>query len=134
MGSLFCFIYIHMKDIESKKDLRIIVNDFYSKARKDGLIGPFFENTVQIDWPNHLEKITNFWETTLFGNITYKGNPMQVHLHLHQLRKMEQQHFNRWIELFHESVDKYFSGQKAHELKTRALSISTMIHIKTYQS
>ncbi len=35
MGSLFCFIYIHMKDIEIKEDLRIIVNDFYSKARKD---------------------------------------------------------------------------------------------------
>lgn len=122
-----------MEDIQSKEDLRRLVEAFYTKARKDGLIGDFFEKVVEIDWEEHLDKITDFWETILFEKVTYQGNPMKHHLHLHSLRKMKQEHFNQWLHLFSETVDELFKGEKAHLIKTRALSISTMIHIKTIQ-
>jgi len=77
-----------------------------------------------------MPKMYDFWETTLFQKTTYKGNPMTIHLDLNQKQPLKKLHFDRWLLLFNETVNKLFTGQKAELAKTRALSIATVMQIK----
>lgn len=73
----------------------------------------------------------SFWESILLQTHEYKGNPMIKHLHIHRKKPLEVVHFDRWVELFHETVNELYAGEKAEMAKTRAISIATMICIKT---
>jgi len=51
-----------MKQIENRNDINILVNNFYSKIRKDDLLGPIFNAHIPDDkWKEHLDKLTDFW-------------------------------------------------------------------------
>ena len=53
-------------DIRNRNDLKILVDAFYDRVRKDDEIGPIF-NQIIADWPSHLEKITDFLNQHIFG-------------------------------------------------------------------
>ena len=82
---------------------------------------------------NHMPKMYDFWETTLFHKAVYKGNPMQIHTEVNKKFSMKKEHFHRWLELFNTTVDELFSGENAELAKTRALSIATVMQIKITQ-
>ena len=56
---------MHKPDISSREDVFLLVTTFYSKVRKDALLGPIF-NTIIEDWELHFERLTDFWQTNLF--------------------------------------------------------------------
>ncbi len=121
-----------MEDIKSREDIEFLIQTFYSKALKDKTIGHFFNEVVSLDLESHLPKMYDFWEMVLFDSSEYKGNPMKVHQDLNTKSAMNKTHFDVWISLFNETVDANFSGAKANHAKTRALSMATMIQIKTF--
>ena len=51
-----------------------------------------------------------------------------------QKEALKKQHFDRWLLLFNETVNKLFVGNKAELAKTRALSIATIMQVKIHQS
>lgn len=65
------------KEIEDRSDVYKLVCTFYAKVRKHDLLGPIFERHID-DWPAHLERLTDFWETNLFFVAKFKGNPMSL--------------------------------------------------------
>ena len=110
-------------DIETSAEVRILVDRFYEKVRRDPLIGPIFDDVAKVDWPSHLATLYSFWETLL--NVgerkgSYGGAPFPMHARL----PIEKAHFDRWLQLFLETVDENFAGEKANEAKGRALSIA----------
>ena len=121
-----------MEDIKSREDIEFLIQTFYSKALKDKTIGHFFNEVVSLDLESHLPKMYDFWEMVLFDSSEYKGNPMKVHQDLNTKSAMNKTHFDVWISLFNETVVANFSGVKANHAKTRALSMATMIQIKTF--
>jgi hemoglobin len=121
------------RDIEHRKDIELLVNTFYKKVLVDHVIGYIFTDVVNINFHEHMPKMVDFWETTLFQNILYKGNPMAVHLQLNLKEPLNKKHFDQWLTLFNETVDELFFGEKAHLAKTRAMSIATMMQIKIHQ-
>ncbi len=104
------------KDIKSLDDIKLLVNDFYAQVQKDPLIGPIFDEVIQDQWPVHLKKMYSFWQTLLLGERTYDGAPFPPHMKL----PIEGKHFERWIALFHATVDRNFIGEIAEEAKWRA--------------
>ena len=76
-----------MKNLESREDIELLVNSFYDKVVQDETIGFFFKDVVNVDFKKHLPKMYSFWETILFGQMSYKGNPMAVHFPINQLTK-----------------------------------------------
>ncbi|MBQ4821520.1 group III truncated hemoglobin [Aquimarina sp. MMG016] len=103
---------------------------FYNKALQDPNIGAFFTKIAKIDLEAHIPHITDFWEQQLFRTGGYTKNVMKIHQDLHHQKAMEKTHFDTWLSLFHQTVDDHFAGEKAHLIKTRALSIATMMRIK----
>jgi hemoglobin len=116
-----------MSDISTPSDIQLLVETFYRELVTDPLIGKFFAG---LDLDNHLPRIRSFWEMILLGQPGYTTNVTEVHLKLHQRIPMEREHFDRWLELFRNTVDRLFSGPNAEEAKMRALSIATVMLVK----
>ncbi|MDI1317490.1 group III truncated hemoglobin [Flavobacterium sp.] len=118
-------------DIRNRKDIEKLINAFYEKVKVDEVIGYFFNDVAKVNWEIHLPKMYDFWENILFYTANFEGNPMVVHKELNEKSAMTKDHFVRWNELFTTTVDKFFEGKKADEIKNRALNISYAMMFKT---
>ena len=117
-----------MKQIENRTDVSVLVKEFYDKIKVDELLGPIFNDHIPNDkWPEHLSRLTDFWETNLFGVIKFKGNPALVHAQVDKKENhsIEQTHFGRWLELWFTTIDEFFEGDRAEKAKSSARKMST---------
>lgn len=114
-------------DITGHRDVERLVRDFYTRVYKDEVLRPMFEEVAKIDLLEHLPKMNRFWNTVLFGEHSYKGNPMQIHLDLDQLKPLNDCHFVRWLSLFRLTVDELFSGPMAERAKIAAERVNKNI-------
>lgn len=112
------------KDIQNREDIIKLVDTFYNKTKNDHLIGHIFTNVAHVNWELHLPRMYDFWENILFCTGNFDGNPMKTHKELNQKVPMDFTHFNRWNMMFNETVDSLFKGEKAEEIKNRAMNIS----------
>src|SRR4051794_11303394 len=114
-------------DIEKFEDVQLLVRSFYNKVLEDKMLSPFFAYAKKHHWEKHLEVLDAFWNNVLFYSGNYYGNPLQVHLTLHRFSNLESKDFDRWLQLFDETVDELFEGEKAAMAKQRAHSIATIM-------
>lgn len=114
------------KDILQLDDVKLLVDTFYGKVREDELIGPIFNERIQDRWPQHLAKMYTFWQTVLLGEHTYYGSPFPPHAKL----PVEKEHFERWLELFSQTLDELFTGEVANEAMWRANKMAEMFQYK----
>ena len=118
------------KDIQTKEDIKKMVDHFYDAIQQDPLLGPIFNDVSKVDWPSHLPKMYLFWENAVFFTGGYSGNPLKVHQHIHDLFPLTIEHFYRWNEIFIKTVNELFEGKNAELAKTRALHISMVLQEK----
>ncbi|WKN33940.1 group III truncated hemoglobin [Porifericola rhodea] len=114
------------KQITKLEDVRLLVNSFYDKVREDKFLAPIFNERIGDKWPEHLEKMYRFWQTVLLAEHTYMGSPFPPHARL----AIEHTHFERWLQLFTETLEEYFAGEKAEEAKWRAQKMAEMFQYK----
>jgi hemoglobin len=117
-------------DIEGKEGIRLLVDAFYVKVKKDDVIGFIFTDIARVNWEQHLPIMYNFWENVLFQTGNYTGNPMASHAQLHHRFPLTREHFTRWKKLFLETIEQHFEGPNADLARQRALSIATVMEIK----
>lgn len=124
-----------LKEIHSREDLKFLVAEFYKKVRSNNEIGDFFNKTIK-DWPEHIEKLTDFWETNLFFVPKYKGNPLTIHQKVDQKTayKINDFHFGIWLNLWYQTIDQYFYGDIADKAKLRARKIGTRLFLAIYEN
>lgn len=113
----------NIKDISSRGDIVILLNQFYDLAQNDEIIGNKFTN---INMAAHTEIIADFWDGILFGSNRYSGDPFGKHLELN----LEAKDFERWILLFNQTIDENYSGPIADEAKYRAGTIAQVFQHK----
>jgi hemoglobin len=111
-------------DISTDVDVKTLIDSFYAKVNEDDTIGFIFRDIAHVDWTHHLPRMYAFWEFLLLGKDTYQGNPMEVHQKLHRKIALTDQHFDRWLELFTQTVDEHFAGLIAEDAKNRAKLIA----------
>lgn len=122
-----------MNDIENREDLEILLFKFYSKLLSDETISYIFTDVSKINLESHLPKIIDFWNLSLFGKGDYSNNVMKIHLDLNAEEKLKGEHFKSWLNHFYNTVDENFSGKNAEIIKTKALSIATVMQIKMHK-
>jgi len=121
------------KDITSRSDIEKVVNKFYEKINKDELIGFFFSEVVAVNWKKHIPLMCDFWENVLFYKGSYDGDPLTIHLNIHQKHPTLPQHFERWIQLFAECVDENYTGANSEKMKAHAIGIAGVMQKKIKQ-
>ena len=118
-------------DITSREDLFIIVSDFYIDLMASKGLSHFFvsfkdEKVLK----HHLDTLVDFWDNTLFYSGTYKKNAIKPHIDIHAEKGIQSFHFDEWLLLFSKAVDANYQGQNADTIKSRALSIATVMKLK----
>lgn len=126
---------IPLKDIGNRQDIATMVRTFYGKVRQHPELGPFFIETIE-DWGEHIDKLTDFWETNLFFKKAYKGNPLRAHISVDNNfeNSIEQKHFGHWLELWFSTVDQLFQGERAQLAKERARNMANIMFIRIFQA
>jgi len=119
-----------MRDIQTREDLHLLMSEFYLKLLADSKISYIFTDVAKIDLAPHLVDLVDFWEQILFEEGSYRKNVLQIHTNLNQLSKLSAAHFEIWLHYFNTTIDENFAGQIAENMKTRALSIATVMRIK----
>lgn len=119
-----------MKKLETREDIELLVNKFYEKVQHDDTIGFFFNDVAKVDWSKHLPKMYSFWETILFGQMTYKGNPMAVHFPINEKIPIEKRHFEHWVKLWTATIEENFSGEMAETAIYKANNIANLMGFK----
>ena len=114
------------KEITDRKDVILLVNKFYTRVRKDKLIGPIFNEIIGNHWSSHMETLYDFWESRLFEKNIYTGKPLMRHLPL----PIGKPHFDRWLKLWNETIDDYFVGERAALARMRADSVARFFQEK----
>lgn len=110
----------------TKKNIRRMVDRFYSQVIKDELLADFFidklgDEMISDEWLVHMDLLTNFWASITLGDTAYSGQPVKPHLHMEGLQRVT---FERWLELFYETVDKYYTKEPADIFKAKSENIA----------
>ncbi|HWD87628.1 MAG TPA: group III truncated hemoglobin [Mucilaginibacter sp.] len=122
------------KEIQSREDIRLLVENFYSKVKNDDTIGEIFNDVLVFKWDTHIPVMIDFWETVLLGTAVYRGNAMRVHIDLNNIHPLKPEYFARWKKLFFETLDEHFTGRKVDEAKSRVELMEALIQSKIAQS
>ena len=115
-----------IKEIETIDDIKILVDEFYSSVREDDLLADIFNGVIGDNWTEHLNRMYTFWQTILLKEHTYYGSPFPPHSQL----PIERAHFERWLKLFHETLDRHFVGEAADDAKWRSERMAEMFLYK----
>ncbi|MBD3583688.1 group III truncated hemoglobin [Flavobacterium selenitireducens] len=119
-----------MPDIQNRQDLELLLARFYDTLLQNPEMHRIFIDVAKIDMAEHLPTITDFWEQVLLHSGVYKKNVMQLHVELNEKAKLSPGHFQTWLKTFEAAVNENFSGENAEIVKTRALSIATIMQVK----
>jgi len=102
----------------------MLVDAFYGRVRGDGALAPIFESRLAGRWPEHLDTMCDFWSSVLLATGRFRGNPVAKHLGLPGLTVG---HFDRWIELFHETAFTILPHRIATDVTGRAERIRVVL-------
>ena len=119
-------------DILGRPDLVTLVDAFYDKVRADDALGRVFHEVARVDWSTHLPKLHDFWDTVLFRAGTFRGDPVGVHAGLLAETDLPWPLFERWLELFRETVNERFTGENAGHIIRCAEDMARVIHSKIH--
>lgn len=123
------------KDIKTRDDVFLLVSSFYKKVRNDKVLAPFFNDVIK-DWDTHLERLTTFWESSLFLKTKYIGNPLEAHVKVDKTNdnSISELHFGLWLNLWYQTIDELFEGDYAENAKRRARKMGTFLYLKIFEA
>jgi hemoglobin len=101
------------RDLDTPEEIAEMVRRFYADVAQDDVLGPIFNDVARVDWSEHLPKLTAFWCRALLDQPGYAGNPFRAHALVHAKQPFTPAHFERWLELFHETLELGWTGPRA---------------------
>lgn len=104
-----------------------LLDRFYTKARRDPLIGPVFNEAID-DWDEHLRKLSGFWSSVMLTTGRYKGNPMAAHMKL----PIQPDFFERWLALWQETACEVFAPEPAAAFRDKANRIAESLKLALF--
>lgn len=117
------------RDLDSPEEIAEMVRRFYADVAQDDLLGPMFNDVARVDWAEHLPKLTAFWCRALLSVPGYQGNPYRAHQEVDAKRSFTAAHFERWLDLFHDTLDGGWEGPLTDHAKLMACKVA-MVHSK----
>ncbi len=112
------------RDLDTPEEIEEMVRRFYADVAQDDLLGPMFNDVAHVDWSEHLPKLSAFWCRALLGIQGYSGNPFRTHARVHEKRTFTAAHFERWLSLFHDTLELGWVGPYADEAAALAEHIA----------
>ena len=93
--------------------LVVVVLVYWAVPRRVGRYWLILASLPAIDWAEHLPKLTLFWCRALLGIEGYVGNPFRAHALVNERSPFTMAHFERWLQLFYDTVELGWVGPHA---------------------
>jgi hemoglobin len=92
-----------------------LISAFYADVRQHAELGPIFKAHIS-DWPEHLQKITEFWALQTGGTSKYRGGFGAAHFPL----GLKPENFRQWLALWEFNNQRHLAPPEAVELTALA--------------
>lgn len=109
-------------DVIDRENIRKMVREFYAIILDDDILAPFFTKALGDDlaggkWHEHFGTLESFWLMMMTGERGYNGDPFPPHAFLGPLTP---ESFERWLELFHEIIYRFYTQEIADKFYKKA--------------
>lgn len=109
--------------------LKRVVERFYARVRADPELAPIFNDAID-DWPEHLDKLADFWSSVMLTSGRYKGQPVPAHFK-HRDR-ITPALFHRWLSLWNETTAELLPKEAAAALQAKAARIAESLQLALF--
>lgn len=118
-------------DLDSFEELFEMVTRQYSDVVQDELLAPYFTfGSGHLDWQAHIESVADYWQHVVLLTPDYDIDVLEGHRHLHVHRAFNPELFDRWLEIFLDTVDGGWSGPNASLAKKRATGMARAMALR----
>lgn len=102
-----------MPDLDSRTQIHDMVVAFYRAIVFDDVLGPVFDEIAEVDWPSHIPRLVDYWCRILLGESSYTGAMLVAHQEVGAVEPFRAEWFDRWHQLFVDTVRAEWSGPHA---------------------
>jgi hemoglobin len=113
----------------SEDNIKLLVDAFYAKVRRDPELAPIFLRAIPGDWGPHLNKMYAFWSSVMLTTGRYKGNPVMKHMAVPNIQPAM---FARWLALFNETAGELFDEALSAEFGAKAARIAESLQLALF--
>lgn len=113
------------RDLDTPAEIFEMVTRQYVDVSQDDLLQPYFNfGPGFIDWQAHIGTVTDYWCHVLLYAPGYEIDVIESHRHLHDRAPFTPALFDRWLRIFHDTVDGGWSGSHAATANKRATGMA----------
>jgi hemoglobin len=109
------------QDLNSRAQIHDLVVSFYREIVFDEMLEPVFGEVAEVDWALHIPKLIDYWCRVILRQPGYNGYILEAHQHVHDLKPLEVEHFDRWYGLWVETIDARWAGPLVDLTKEHAM-------------
>lgn len=113
------------RDLDTPEEIFEMVTRQYVDVVQDELLEPYFNfGPGFIDWQAHIGSVTDYWCHVVLYAPDYEIDVIENHRHLHDRDPFTPELFDRWLQIFHDTVDGGWAGPQAERAKKRATGMA----------
>lgn len=110
------------RDLDDVEEVHEMVTRLYVDITQDELLGPYFEfGPGFMDWLAHIGNVTDYWAHVLLFTPDYQIDTIEHHRPLHEREPFTPELFDRWLQIFEDTIEGGWSGP----ISTRAVKRAT---------
>lgn len=108
-------------DLDSRDEIFEMVTRQYADITQDDLLAPYFDfGPGFIDWQAHIATVTDYWCRLVLGGSDDGDDTIEHHRPLHERAAFSPELFDRWLQIFRDTVTGGWSGPNADTANKRA--------------
>lgn len=100
------------------------VDAFYERVLADPLLSPLFLDVAGIELSEHLPRIKAYWRKMLLGHKDYQRHMMRKHREVDARQPFENEHYERWLTLFEETLKTHPLGSSTERAAALARRVA----------
>jgi truncated hemoglobin YjbI len=116
------------RDLDSPEEIFEMVTRQYAVVVQDDVLGPYFTfGEGSLNWQAHIGNVADFWNHVLLYAPDYPIDPtdsIERHRPVHERRSLTGDALDRWLDIFHETIDTGWSGPHAARAKKRGTGVA----------
>lgn len=113
------------RDLDTEDEIVEMVTRQYVDVGQDDLLQPYFDfGPGFINWQAHIGAVADYWCHVLLYAPGYEIDVIEHHRHLHDTSPFTPQVFDRWLQIFHDTVNGGWTGPNASAADKRATGMA----------